>query len=56
MRRQRPAGTGRYRLHGELRLLSGILTKENIPHKVLNAKFHAMEAGIVRLRLARLVR
>ena len=28
-------------------LLSGILTKENIPHKVLNAKFHAMEAEIV---------
>lgn len=28
-------------------LLSGILTKENIPHKVLNAKFHAMEADIV---------
>ncbi|QXC30884.1 preprotein translocase subunit SecA [Aeromonas sp. FDAARGOS 1409] len=28
-------------------LLSGILTKEKIPHKVLNAKFHAMEAEIV---------
>ncbi|WP_314926341.1 preprotein translocase subunit SecA [Aeromonas piscicola] len=28
-------------------LLSGILTKEEIPHKVLNAKFHAMEAEIV---------
>ena len=28
-------------------LLSSILTKENIPHKVLNAKFHAMEAEIV---------
>lgn len=28
-------------------LLSGILTKESIPHKVLNAKFHAMEAEIV---------
>ncbi|MGY3886148.1 preprotein translocase subunit SecA [Aeromonas aquatica] len=28
-------------------LLSGILNKENIPHKVLNAKFHAMEAEIV---------
>lgn len=28
-------------------LLSGILTKENITHKVLNAKFHAMEAEIV---------
>ncbi|WP_043762805.1 preprotein translocase subunit SecA [Aeromonas taiwanensis] len=28
-------------------LLSGILTRENIPHKVLNAKFHAMEAEIV---------
>ncbi|WP_429192929.1 preprotein translocase subunit SecA [Aeromonas salmonicida] len=28
-------------------LLSGILTKENISHKVLNAKFHAMEAEIV---------
>ncbi|MGY3858201.1 preprotein translocase subunit SecA [Aeromonas intestinalis] len=28
-------------------LLSGILAKENIPHKVLNAKFHAMEAEIV---------
>ncbi|AXV32793.1 preprotein translocase subunit SecA [Aeromonas hydrophila] len=28
-------------------LLSGILTKEYIPHKVLNAKFHAMEAEIV---------
>ncbi|MHA2758908.1 preprotein translocase subunit SecA [Aeromonas dhakensis] len=28
-------------------LLSGILTKEMIPHKVLNAKFHAMEAEIV---------
>lgn len=28
-------------------LLSGILTKEIIPHKVLNAKFHAMEAEIV---------
>lgn len=28
-------------------LLSGTLTKENIPHKVLNAKFHAMEAEIV---------
>ncbi|HHQ4561192.1 preprotein translocase subunit SecA [Aeromonas sp. R4-1] len=28
-------------------LLSSILTKEKIPHKVLNAKFHAMEAEIV---------
>ncbi|MCX7127583.1 preprotein translocase subunit SecA [Aeromonas sp.] len=28
-------------------LLSGILNKEQIPHKVLNAKFHAMEAEIV---------
>ncbi|MFQ2014728.1 preprotein translocase subunit SecA [Aeromonas sp. 603607] len=28
-------------------LLSGILTKEKIPHQVLNAKFHAMEAEIV---------
>ena len=28
-------------------LLSGILTKQEIPHKVLNAKFHAMEAEIV---------
>ncbi|WP_336291151.1 preprotein translocase subunit SecA [Aeromonas dhakensis] len=28
-------------------LLSGILTNEKIPHKVLNAKFHAMEAEIV---------
>ena len=28
-------------------LLSSILTKENIPHKVLNAKFHALEAEIV---------
>ncbi|MFQ1653729.1 preprotein translocase subunit SecA [Aeromonas veronii] len=28
-------------------LLSGILAKEKIPHKVLNAKFHAMEAEIV---------
>ncbi|PTS76744.1 preprotein translocase subunit SecA [Aeromonas sp. HMWF036] len=28
-------------------LLSGILTKEKITHKVLNAKFHAMEAEIV---------
>ncbi|PJG59859.1 preprotein translocase subunit SecA [Aeromonas cavernicola] len=28
-------------------LLSGILTKEKIPHKVLNAKFHEMEAEIV---------
>ncbi|WAF93517.1 preprotein translocase subunit SecA [Aeromonas sp. BC14] len=28
-------------------LLSGILNKEKIPHKVLNAKFHAMEAEIV---------
>ncbi|WP_429196336.1 preprotein translocase subunit SecA, partial [Aeromonas veronii] len=28
-------------------LLSGILTKEKIQHKVLNAKFHAMEAEIV---------
>ncbi|MGR6724514.1 preprotein translocase subunit SecA [Aeromonas veronii] len=28
-------------------LLSGILTKEKISHKVLNAKFHAMEAEIV---------
>lgn len=28
-------------------LLSGILTKEKVPHKVLNAKFHAMEAEIV---------
>ncbi|WP_421153732.1 preprotein translocase subunit SecA [Aeromonas dhakensis] len=28
-------------------LLSGILTKEKIPHKVLNAKFHAMEAEII---------
>jgi preprotein translocase subunit SecA len=27
--------------------LLSILTKENIPHKVLNAKFHAMEAEIV---------
>ncbi|CAJ1889300.1 preprotein translocase subunit SecA [Aeromonas jandaei] len=28
-------------------LLSGILNKEKIPHQVLNAKFHAMEAEIV---------
>ncbi|MGL5040880.1 MAG: preprotein translocase subunit SecA [Aeromonas sp.] len=28
-------------------LLSGILNKEQIPHQVLNAKFHAMEADIV---------
>ncbi|PKQ72856.1 preprotein translocase subunit SecA [Aeromonas sobria] len=28
-------------------LLSSILNKEQIPHKVLNAKFHAMEAEIV---------
>ncbi len=27
--------------------LSGILKKQNIPHKVLNAKFHEMEAEIV---------
>ncbi|MDX1694586.1 MAG: preprotein translocase subunit SecA [Ketobacteraceae bacterium] len=28
-------------------LLSGILKKEKIPHKVLNAKFHAQEAEII---------
>jgi preprotein translocase subunit SecA len=44
----RPAGAGRHHLHRGQRVpLRSVLTKEGLPHQVLNAKQHDREAQVV---------
>jgi preprotein translocase subunit SecA len=47
MRTAGPAGSCRHHLDREVGILSALLTKDNIPHNVLNARQHEQEAQIV---------
>ena len=42
-----PAEPGRDRIHPEIRIYRGPTETKGIPHQVLNAKYHEMEASIV---------